>query len=136
LGCIDLSRCEEVAILKIHIREITRNDRKYLRYEVRVPAAAANILNLRGGERVEVYADYSSKLIIYRLLHPGGGSNVDLSECSKIKIVKIKRSRVRGRPRFRLTVPTVIADNMNLKGMSRVEVWVCRDSKLLVYRPF
>jgi len=136
LGCIDLSRCEEIAILKIHIRERTKGDKKYFRYEVRVPAVATNILNLRGDERAEVYADYSNKLIIYRLLYPGGSSDVDLSRCSKIKIVKIKKSRVRDRLRFRFTIPTVIANNMNLKNMSKVEVWVCRDSKLLVYRPF
>jgi len=136
LGCIDLDRCEEIAILKIRIRERVRNGRKYLRYEVGVPVEAANILNLIGGERAEVYADYSDKLIIYRLLYPGSSSDADLSKCSKIKIVIVKRGRARGRPRFRFTIPTAIANNMNIKNMSKAEVWICRDPKLLVYRPF
>jgi len=57
LGCVDLSRCAKVKILRL---------RKGRGYSVRIPKEVAERMNLKDKEKVEVYADYEEGLIIYK----------------------------------------------------------------------
>jgi len=58
LGCVDLSRCVKVKILKLR-----RGSKGYF---VRIPNEVVEKMNLRDREKVEVYADYENELIIYK----------------------------------------------------------------------
>jgi len=57
LGCVDLSKCVKVKILKL---------RKGRGYFVRIPKEVADKMNLKDKEKVEVYVDYENELIIYK----------------------------------------------------------------------
>jgi len=58
LGCVDLSKCVKVKILKLR--------KKPKGIDVRIPKEVAEKMNLKDKEKVEVYVDYENELIIYK----------------------------------------------------------------------
>ncbi|PUA32394.1 MAG: hypothetical protein B7O98_06995 [Zestosphaera tikiterensis] len=58
MGCVDLSRCVKVKILKLR--------KKQKGVDVRIPKEVVEKMNLKGKEKVEVYVDYENGLIIYK----------------------------------------------------------------------